>query len=259
MQTRARWTLPALIGVAMLAAALGAYGAASLHSRRTRPFELSARPGRRWLTPGGTARYRIVIHRHRFAGRVRVRVRGAVARARTRLAFARHSRSKLVLIVRTGRKTPPGSYRLRVTGSYGHLSAALRLALRVTAPREAGFAASGDAMRSLEPGVLEPLDVTLENPNPRAIRITGLTVGVKALSAPRASDLHPCSLLDFAVWQFAGGYPLTVPASSKRTLSSLGVPSSLWPQVAILNRRVNQDGCQGATVTLSYSGNASTS
>jgi hypothetical protein len=172
--------------------------------------------------------------------------------------FVRHSRTKALLTVRTSRRTPPGKYRLRVTGSNGHVSATLRLGLRVDPPRVAGFSASGDATRQLKPGVLVPLDVTLENPNRKAIAITNLTVALKAVSAPRASNLHPCSLLDFAVWQFAGGYPVSVPAASRRTLSSLGVMPALWPQVAILDRPVNQDGCQGATIALSYSGRATT-
>ena len=56
--------------------------------------------------------------------------------------------------------------------------------------------------------------------------------------------------------QYSGTFPLTVPASSTRSLAQLGVQPAFWPQVSIINRPTDQDGCQGATVTLAYSGSA---
>jgi hypothetical protein len=49
---------------------------------------------------------------------------------------------------------------------------------------------------------------------------------------------------------------MTVPASSTLTLSELGFTEGQMPQVGMLNRSVNQDGCKGSTLTFAYSGSA---
>ncbi|MDX6372101.1 MAG: hypothetical protein QOD98_1089, partial [Nocardioidaceae bacterium] len=41
-------------------------------------------------------------------------------------------------------------------------------------------------------------------------------------------------------------------AGTAGTLSSFDVPSAALPHVAMLDRSVNQDGCKGATVNLTY-------
>lgn len=76
---------------------------------------------------------------------------------------------------------------------------------------------------------------------------------VAAVSAPAATALRPCTVSDFAVTQFSGTYPFEIPEGSS-TLQSLGFAEDTWPTVRLVNRRVNQDGCEGATITLAYSG-----
>jgi hypothetical protein len=69
-----------------------------------------------------------------------------------------------------------------------------------------------------------------------------------------ASAVGPCSTADYAVTQYSGPYPLTVPGSGTASLSTLGVASSAQPKVTMLNTATNQDGCKGATLALAYSG-----
>jgi hypothetical protein len=108
----------------------------------------------------------------------------------------------------------------------------------------------------LAPGISRPLDLTITNPNKKALSVTNLTVTVQSVARTPFAVSHsqPCTPSDYAVTQYGGSYPLTVPGSSSAPLSSLGVTSSAQPKVAMLNRPVNQDGCKGATLTLAYSG-----
>ena len=83
-----------------------------------------------------------------------------------------------------------------------------------------------------------------------------MSVSIAAVSAPNATADLPCSADDFAVTQYSGAYPLTLAASETTTLSSRGIPASQWPALTLVNRAVNQDGCKGASVSLSYGGSA---
>ena len=67
---------------------------------------------------------------------------------------------------------------------------------------------------------------------------------------------HAKTPRDSPIQQFAGAYPFKLAASRTRSLTDLGFPQSQWPQVGMVNRPVNQDGCKGATVTLKYTGTA---
>ena len=47
-----------------------------------------------------------------------------------------------------------------------------------------------------------------------------------------------------------------VGAYESTSLSARGIPSSQWPQIRMLNTAANQDGCKGATLTLSFTGSS---
>jgi hypothetical protein len=47
-------------------------------------------------------------------------------------------------------------------------------------------------------------------------------------------------------------FQITLPAQTAKNLSSLDLPAEQWPQVGLLERPVNQDGCKGASLTLGY-------
>jgi hypothetical protein len=100
------------------------------------------------------------------------------------------------------------------------------------------------------------VNATLTNPAAVELSVSSLAVSVSAVSAPNADAAHPCSVRDFAAVQFSGAYGFIVPASSTTSLAAIGLEPAQWPAVEMLDRPVNQDGCKGATLTLSYSANA---
>jgi hypothetical protein len=119
---------------------------------------------------------------------------------------------------------------------------------------ESTFGIGGDTTQTMSPGMTVRVDVTMTNPNDRAMTVSGLVITVDRVAAPRADRLHPCSVDDFTVEQPEVDLRATVPANTFRSLSGLGVDQARWPRVGMVNRSVNQDGCKGALVTLAYSG-----
>jgi hypothetical protein len=114
------------------------------------------------------------------------------------------------------------------------------------------FTIAGDAAEPNSPGVMVPLDLEFMNPHDAALSVTDLSVTVRDVSAPNADNLHPCTAGDFAVAQVSSSLAITVAGRATSTLTSLGVPRASWPQVAMIDRPVNQDGCKGASLALAY-------
>jgi hypothetical protein len=107
----------------------------------------------------------------------------------------------------------------------------------------------GDLDTPLYPGGGAPLDLVLTNPHHVDIRVTALNVSVGASTTnPRCSGAA-----NYGVTQYSGGYPLVLHPGSTR-LSALVANSSAWPQVWMHDLPTNQDACQGAVVSLDYSG-----
>lgn len=217
-------------------------------------LSVAVTPPTQTIYAGGVARYRI---RPRAVARdLRAQVvSGVPPHARANLTRRGSSAAWMLEVTTSSQDTPRGAYLIRVRIRHGHRSRALLLRLNVVSPPSVPFVISGEA-GMLQLGADQPIDLALSNPNPRPIAVDDLTVTVQGVSAPRASPWLPCTLDDFSVSQFSGGYPLIVPPDRTVALSGLGVPSSDWPQVRIRDRMVDQDGCQGATVSLSYRGTA---
>jgi hypothetical protein len=95
-----------------------------------------------------------------------------------------------------------------------------------------------------------PIDPSLRNPHGYPLRVTRLTLKVRAVIAPHATPALPCTTADFATTNYTG-HAFVVPSGSS-TLAHDRVPRTQWPTVAMLNRPVNQDGCMGATLELAY-------
>lgn len=119
------------------------------------------------------------------------------------------------------------------------------------------FRIDGDAAKPLSPGRSATINVRFTNPRNSPLRVTRLRVWVRAVSAPNADEHHPCWRRDFAVRQARPGFAVSVAARATRSLRGLGVPRGSWPQVRMVNRPVNQDGCKGASITLGYRGSGS--
>jgi len=116
------------------------------------------------------------------------------------------------------------------------------------------FAITGNFPGPLEPGAPRAIDLQITNPNASPLVVTQLTASVRAVSAPQATASLPCTLSDFSVREFSGHLPLTVPASSTRSLAELGIPAAQWPQISLIDLSTNQNGCEAASLTLAYAG-----
>ncbi|GHH78056.1 hypothetical protein [Promicromonospora soli] len=114
------------------------------------------------------------------------------------------------------------------------------------------FTIAGNATEPISPGVMVPFDLELTNPHGATLSVTDLSVSVREVSAPNADAVHPCEVGDFAVTQSAGDIEVTVEAGATRALSSTGLARTEWPQVGMVDRPTNQDGCKGATLVLAY-------
>jgi hypothetical protein len=124
----------------------------------------------------------------------------------------------------------------------------------VVAPE--AFTIAGNLPNLLRPGAGEPLDLTLTNLESTDLSIASLEVEVTGAGGPRIDPVHTCGSEDFSVEQFSGAFGFILPASSSADLGELGIDRADWPTVSMLNRPVNQDGCQGASIALSFTGTA---
>jgi hypothetical protein len=116
----------------------------------------------------------------------------------------------------------------------------------------ASFTISGDTDEPISPGVAVPLDLELSNPHDLPMSVTAVAVTMTAVSAPLAHGLRTCSMEDFSVHQVSPTVEITLAAQTTGTLSSLGIAPTTWPQVGMLDRSINQDGCKGASLALAY-------
>jgi hypothetical protein len=107
----------------------------------------------------------------------------------------------------------------------------------------------------LAPGSAVPINLQLTNPGNSSLNVTGLTVSVTGITrtAQAVANNRPCNPSDYTVVQFSGTYPISAPPGNS-SLSGSGIPAAQWPQIKMLNSSLNQDGCKGATLQLSYSG-----
>lgn len=199
------------------------------------------------------------------------------------------SRPRTTLTIATDAATPPGTYEVWLRALRPHRRGNAMVALVVTAPATVpggpaptppgpaapiaspvpvplptpptptipgAFTIAGTLAEPLTPGTGEPLDLTLTNLESNDLAISNLDVEVSAVHAPGHSPEHPCEPGDFAVEQFSGAAGFTLPAAGSATLGELGFDRAEWPTVSMLNRPVNQDGCKGATLSLSFKGDA---
>ena len=110
---------------------------------------------------------------------------------------------------------------------------------------------TGTVDSELSPGVSVPIELGLANPFPRALNLRRVQVSILRITAPHADAAHPCTVADFGVRQMRRGV-LRIPARRYVGLAELGLPVEDWPQLTMLDRPVNQDGCKDASLTLRY-------
>jgi hypothetical protein len=115
------------------------------------------------------------------------------------------------------------------------------------------FQISGAAPTELVPGQSAPVDLLLTNPHSFPLQVTELNIVVDNTTSDPACDGPE----NFSVTAIpAGDYPLTLPANSSRTLSSL-TPAPQLPTVGMTNlTSTDQDACKDVSFNLHYSGTA---
>jgi hypothetical protein len=281
----ARQAGPVSAAVAAAALSMGAYSSDAHVARRAASratLSLVLRPRAVTLTPGSSVRLTVVIRRHGISGPVRLAVTSKLPRGLTvRFAPPRPRGRHSVLTLRATLRLRAGRYVLVLRAVGGHVRRKTKLVLNVPAPSPtsppkpggslsaggqgssstadagAAFSITGSAAEVLEPGATQPIDLQIENPNSDSLTLSTLTTVVSGVEAPRATPALPCTTSDFAVQQYAGMLPLVIAPNSTLTLQQLGVPQSEWPQVSMLDWATNQDGCQAASLRLSYGATAS--
>ena len=278
-----RRAAPLSVAVAVAALSVGAYsGDAHVSADAAGRANLNLVLTRRvvTLTPGSSVRVSIVIHRRHMTGVVKLAILSKLPRGLTaRFAPARARGKRSVLTLRAALRLRPGRYAVILRGTGRHARRRTELFVNIlrrattvtpagtanastgsgsgTAEAGVAFAISGDAAQVLAPGVSQPIDLKIHNPNSTSLTLSTLTALVSGVDAPKATPTLPCTPADFSVQPYSGALPLVIAPSSTISLQQLGVPESEWPQVSMLDRPTNQDGCGGASLSLSYGAAAS--
>ncbi|MFE4198681.1 hypothetical protein ACFRJ9_22765 [Paenarthrobacter sp. NPDC056912] len=165
------------------------------------------------------------------------------------------SSAKVTLTISTSPTTPAGKSDFSVTGSSGSVQSSAEKGQLHVQEVKRSFAISGSLTGPLSPGVSQPLDLQISNPEGKSLAVTNLSVSIAQVvrtAAAVAAGL-PCSGADYSISQHSGNYPITVPPGAS-SLSTLGVPQTGWPRVTMLDTLQLQDGCKGATIELTFSG-----
>lgn len=115
------------------------------------------------------------------------------------------------------------------------------------------FAVGGSLTRPLYPGTSQRLNLTFTNRSFAPVTIP--RGGIPARDITITSRAHGCASSNFAVVQGLAS-AVTIPAGrfTPVSLSALRVPQGDWPVIAMIETNTNQDSCQDAELTLTYSG-----
>jgi hypothetical protein len=143
----------------------------------------------------------------------------------------------------------PGSHRfcIQAVDAAGNTSAQTCFAWQIASLLD--FSIAGSASTALYPGgPAVAVELVFTNPNSVPITVTAVTTAISATSAPG------CAPTDFVVERQLTTSAV-VPAGATASLIDLGVPRSAWPEVRMVDRG-NQDPCQKARVSLSFTGSA---
>ncbi len=252
-----------LAGLLLVTLTSGVVLAANSNGNQTTPkgITLQLAPTTRSVTQGTSASYNVVAQPSGgFSGNVSLSAAGlppgATASFSPAVVAVGSGSGSATLNVSTTSATPLGTYSLSLKGSSGALqSDVVVVSLTVTAGQHQPFTISGGPAGVLAPGYSVSVDLQLANPGNTNINVTGLTVSIAGITrtAQAVANNRPCNPSDYVITQFSGSYPISAPPGNS-SLSASGFPAIQWPQIKMLNSSLNQDGCKGATLQLSYSG-----
>lgn len=149
-------------------------------------------------------------------------------------------------------KLTPGkhSFAVRALDRKGRRSGAARFRWRVLEPKDFAIVPQLSGIGALYPGApAVALPVTIDNPNPVPILVTGLQVAATA-DPPGCSRAENLLLVPAGLSKRA---PLRIPAGGSATLPAAGVSP---PAIQLRELPVNQDACQNAQFPLAFTGKA---
>jgi hypothetical protein len=122
------------------------------------------------------------------------------------------------------------------------------------------FTISGNLASPLLLGIgkQQPLNLSITNPYSTPLTVTNLQVSLtsiqQAAGAKGTCNQTGASSPNFQITNLPTGYSVTIPANSTASLSKLG--SGQQPTVTWIDQpNFAQNGCLGATLNFSYSGN----
>jgi len=113
------------------------------------------------------------------------------------------------------------------------------------------FTIGGNTAQLFYPGTSQVLDLSITNPFKVAIKVLSVSITVDP-SSTKSGCRGSVNLLVTQPLRAT----LAVPADSTKSLSQLGVLRGKWPVLTMPDLPVNQDACEGATLTLVYHGTA---
>lgn len=222
-------------------------------------FSLSSAPASLSISPGSSGAYSLAISWTNLTGPISFSLSGLPQGVTASFSPNPATGNTTTLQVTASPSAPAGSWTLYIVGSgqdatgktqYGYASVQFGIVSNGKA-----FSISGDAASQLAPGVSRTLGLAFSNPNNQSLSVTNLSVTIASISQTATAKAQglPCTAADFAIAQYSGPYPLALPSGSS-SLTSLGVASSQWPKISMLDTAANQDGCKGASLVLTYSG-----
>jgi hypothetical protein len=94
-------------------------------------------------------------------------------------------------------------------------------------------------------GPAQALAGDFDNPNPGSIFVATITAAITGVSGPNITPATPCAAADYQL----NDSPMTV---NDEIPSGSGVGTWSGGSIQLLNSGSNQNGCKGATVTISY-------
>jgi hypothetical protein len=146
----------------------------------------------------------------------------------------------------------PHCFSVYATDEAGNNSSRTRYCWTVRG-RSSSFTVGGSLTSPLYPGTSEPLDLTFTNPSSSPITIAAGGVGSRNIAI--TTSQAGCAGSNFEVSQGLAA-SVTIPArqTTPVSLSSLSIPQADWPVITMINTNGNQDACEGAPLTLTYSG-----
>jgi hypothetical protein len=120
-------------------------------------------------------------------------------------------------------------------------------------PSLLGLTVGGNLSTPLFPGASESLDLTFTNPN--SVPLTIPSGNLAASNITVTSTQAGCPNSDFEVVQGLTA-SVTIPAGQVTpiSLADLSIPAGDWPVIEMVETGTNQDACEGAPLTLTYSG-----